>query len=47
MGQLRVDCVGQPVTSVSFTKDGQCVLVSTLDDTVRLLDKDLGELLNE
>lgn len=47
MGQLRVDCIGQPVTSVSFTKDGQCVLVSTLDNTIRLLDKDSGELLNE
>ena len=47
MGQLRVDCIGQPVTSVSFSKDGQCVLASTLDDTIRLLDKDTGELLNE
>lgn len=47
MGQLRVDCIGQPVTSVSFTKDGQCVLASTLDDTIRLMDKDSGELLNE
>lgn len=47
MGQLRVDCIGQPVTCVSFTKDAQCVLASTLDDTIRLLDKDTGELLNE
>ena len=47
MGQLRVECISQPVTSVSFTKDGQCVLVSTLDNTIRLLDKDSGELLNE
>ena len=47
MGQLRVDCIGQPVTSVSFTRDGQCTLASTLDDTIRLLDKDTGELLNE
>ena len=47
MGQLHVDCIGQAVTSVSFTKDGQCLLASTLDDTIRLLDKDTGELLNE
>lgn len=47
MGKLQADCIGQPVTSVSFTRDGQCVLASTLDDTIRLLDKDTGELLNE
>ena len=47
MGQLRVDYIGQPVTSVNFTRDGQCVLASTLDDTIRLMDKDTGELLNE
>ena len=47
MGQLRVDFIGQPVTCVNFTKDGQCVLASTLDDTIHLLDKDTGELLNE
>ena len=47
MGQLHVDCIGHPVTSVSFTGDGQCVLASTLDDTIRLMDKDTGELLNE
>lgn len=47
MGQLHVDCIGHPVTSVSFTRDGQCVLASTLDDTIHLMDKDTGELLNE
>ena len=47
MGQLHVDCIGHPVTSVSFTRDGQCVLASTLDDTIRLMDKDTGEFLNE
>jgi len=35
------------VTCVSITRDGQCLLVSTLDDCLRLLDKDTGELLNE
>ena len=35
------------ITSVAFTKDGQCMLVSTTDDTVRLFDKSTGELLQE
>ncbi|XP_070538797.1 WD repeat domain-containing protein 83-like [Ptychodera flava] len=47
VGQLFADCVGKPVTCVNFTKDGQCALVSSLDNTVRLLDKDSGELLGE
>jgi mitogen-activated protein kinase organizer 1 len=33
------------VTCVSFTRDSQCTLVSTMDGHVRLLDKDNGELL--
>ncbi len=37
----------EPVTCVSFTKDGQCMLVSSMDSTIRLLDKDSGELLWE
>ena len=36
-----------PVTSVSFSRDGHCVLASSLDGVVRLFDKDNGELLNE
>ena len=36
-----------PVTSVSFSRDGNCILASSLDGKVRLLDKDNGELLNE
>ncbi|XP_064626279.1 WD repeat domain-containing protein 83-like [Lineus longissimus] len=46
-GQILVDLVGNSVTSVSFTKDGQCILVTTLDSTLRLFDKDSGEMLNE
>ena len=30
-----------------MTRDGQCILVSTLDSTVKLMDKDSGEMLNE
>ncbi len=37
----------ETVTSVSFTRDSQCCLVSTQDSTLRLMDKDTGELLNE
>lgn len=47
MGRLYADHTGSPVTSVSFSADGQCVLASSLDNTIRLLDKDNGELLNE
>lgn len=47
MGTLSVDHVGKAVTSVCFTKDGQCLLASTLDSTVRLFDKESGEMLNE
>ncbi|GFY67652.1 WD repeat domain-containing protein 83 [Trichonephila inaurata madagascariensis] len=31
----------------TFTKDGQCMLVSCLDNTLRLVDKDGGEVLSE
>ncbi|OWK50138.1 WD repeat domain-containing protein 83, partial [Lonchura striata] len=44
-GQLCSDYLGSPVTSVCFSKDGQCVLAASLDSTLRLLDKDTGELL--
>ena len=46
-GKMVEDCIGEPVTSVSYTHDGQCILVSSLDDTVRLMDKDTGEMLNK
>uniref|UniRef100_A0A8B9P2T0 WD repeat domain-containing protein 83 n=1 Tax=Apteryx owenii TaxID=8824 RepID=A0A8B9P2T0_APTOW len=46
-GQLYSDYVGSPITSVCFSKDGQCVLAASLDSTLRLLDKDTGELLGE
>ncbi|XP_007667527.1 WD repeat domain-containing protein 83 isoform X2 [Ornithorhynchus anatinus] len=47
MGELHADYVGSPVTSVCFSKDGQCILASSLDSTLRLLDKDTGEMLGE
>ncbi|XP_043844272.1 WD repeat domain-containing protein 83 isoform X2 [Dromiciops gliroides] len=47
MGELAADYVGSPITCVCFSKDGQCTLISSLDSTLRLLDKDTGELLGE
>ena len=35
------------ITSVNFTKDGQCTLVSCLNNSIKLLDKESGELLAE
>ncbi|XP_043845125.1 WD repeat domain-containing protein 83-like [Dromiciops gliroides] len=47
MGELAADYVASPITCVCFSKDGQCTLVSSLNSTLRLLDKDTGELLGE
>ncbi|XP_022184727.2 WD repeat domain-containing protein 83 [Nilaparvata lugens] len=46
-GQITEDFVGEPVTCVNFTRDGQCILVSATDSVIRLFDKTSGELLNE
>lgn len=45
VGQLKADFVAAPVTSVAFSHDNNCLLASSLDSTIRLLDKDSGELL--
>ncbi|XP_072318834.1 WD repeat domain-containing protein 83 [Eucyclogobius newberryi] len=47
MGQLHVDFISSPITCVCFSADGQCTLSSSLDSTLRLLDKSTGELLGE
>ena len=47
IGRMSCDHIGFPVTSVTLSKDGQCTLISSLDNTIRLLDKETGELLNE
>ncbi|NXX16287.1 WDR83 protein, partial [Podargus strigoides] len=46
-GQLYSDYIGSPITSVCFSRDGQCALAASLDSTLRLLDKETGELLGE
>uniref|UniRef100_A0A0B6ZG56 WD repeat domain-containing protein 83 n=1 Tax=Arion vulgaris TaxID=1028688 RepID=A0A0B6ZG56_9EUPU len=47
IGRLFSDSVGKAVSCVRFTRDGQCVLVSSTESSVKLLDKDTGEMLNE
>ncbi|XP_074642519.1 WD repeat domain-containing protein 83-like isoform X2 [Tubulanus polymorphus] len=47
VGSMVVDCIGQPVTCVHLSKDGQSMLVSSLDSSVKLIDKETGEMLNE
>ncbi|KAF9951496.1 WD repeat-containing protein 83 [Mortierella alpina] len=46
MGSLITDQIFEPITSVSFSKDGNCILASSLDNTVRLMDRANGQLLN-
>lgn len=45
-GTLTIDRVPNPVTSVRLSTDGNCLLASTLDNSLRLVDKETGELLN-
>jgi mitogen-activated protein kinase organizer 1 len=46
-GKLKTDVIGAPVMGACYSTDTNCILVSTLDDKVRLFDKLTGELLNE
>ncbi|XP_016844027.1 WD repeat domain-containing protein 83 [Nasonia vitripennis] len=46
-GRLVTDCMGEVITCASFTKDNRCFLVSCADATIKLIDKDTGELLGE
>lgn len=45
MGSCYVDVIGHPATSLSVTKKGTELLVSSLDSTVRLMDRGNGQLL--
>eukprot|EP01113_Clastostelium_recurvatum_P015413 TRINITY_DN18593_c0_g1_i7.p1 TRINITY_DN18593_c0_g1~~TRINITY_DN18593_c0_g1_i7.p1 ORF type:complete len:283 (+),score=54.77 TRINITY_DN18593_c0_g1_i7:46-894(+) len=47
VGQVKSDHIGQPVTSVEMSHDQRCILASSLDDRVRLMDKETGEMLAE
>ena len=46
MGEMASDCLVHPITCVRFTHDGNCLLATCMDNTVRLFDKSNGELLN-
>lgn len=45
LGTFVADVCVEPITSVQQTKDANAVIVSTLDSTIRLMDKGNGQLL--
>ena len=47
MGKMTTDHVAQAITSLRLSNDGNCLLLSCLDNTIRLLDKGTGGLLGE
>ncbi|VFQ93393.1 unnamed protein product [Cuscuta campestris] len=46
-GREISDSLGQPVNCISLSNDGNCILASCLDSTLRLMDRSTGELLQE
>jgi len=44
-GQCIIDQLLQPIGSISLSNDRQCILVSTLDDSIRLLERETGNQL--
>ncbi|KAE9466102.1 hypothetical protein C3L33_01952, partial [Rhododendron williamsianum] len=47
IGREISDDLGQPVNCIALSNDGNCILASCLDSTLRLLDRSTGELLQE
>ncbi|CAI2182117.1 10439_t:CDS:2 [Funneliformis geosporum] len=47
MGALITDLISHPVTSVRVSGDNNCILASSLDNSIRLMDRANGGLLNE
>jgi len=45
MGEVYIDLIGAPVTSVTTTNQADSMLVSTLDSTLRLIDRKDGRCL--
>ncbi|PVU88470.1 hypothetical protein BB561_005835 [Smittium simulii] len=45
-GQKILDCISEAVTCVTETSDSNCLLASSLDNKIRLIDKSNGSLLN-
>lgn len=46
MGRIRIDDLGDAITGLALTRDGQCLAASCLDGSIRLLERSTGELLN-
>lgn len=46
IGKMISDYIGSIITHGSLTHDGQCYVLSCSDGTIKLIDKDSGELLN-
>jgi len=46
MGSLISDKIGLPVSYTSFSTDGNCILASTLNSKLYLIDKENGQILN-
>ncbi|XP_045489091.1 WD repeat domain-containing protein 83 [Pieris rapae] len=46
IGKMISDYIGSIITHGSLTHDGQCFVLSCSDGTIKLIDKDSGELLN-
>ncbi|XP_059047583.1 WD repeat domain-containing protein 83 [Achroia grisella] len=46
VGKMISDYIGDVITYGSMTHDGQCYILSCSDGTIKLFDKDSGELLN-
>lgn len=47
IGQIRCDDVGDPITGLAVTHDGQCAAATCLDGTIRLIERNSGELLHQ
>lgn len=47
VGIMHMDDVKAGVSNVRFTRDGQCILCSCLNSSVKLLDKETGSILQE
>jgi len=47
MGSLQVDCMDMNLNGMDISFDGKFVIVSGLDNTIRLFDLDMGEIINK
>ncbi|KAK2875957.1 hypothetical protein FQN49_001499 [Arthroderma sp. PD_2] len=46
VGEVRVDVMAHPVTSIQGSADGKAILASCLDGRIRMVDRDDGAVLN-